>query len=727
VTNSFNQAPSVTLTSPTNGAVFQVPATMTLAALAADPDGALIRVEFFAGDISLGRATNAPYETVWTDAPVGTHALVAKARDNRLAVTVSAPVTITVEPPPLGNGIGLRGDYYDNMDFTGTRVRRIDPTVNFGWGDGQPDPGIGADSFSVRWTGSVQPRFSESYTFYTVSDDGIRLWVNNRLVIDNWTDHGDTENAGLIALEGGLLYDIRMEMYENGGGATAQLLWSSPSVAKEIIPSTQLHPPTSSNLPPVISLTSPTGGVFVAGATLNLAADALDPDGAIFKVEFFNGSSKLGETGVAPYVFPWTNVTAGQHTLRAVATDDSALTRTSAPVNLTVVAGFTSNVTLVTTGSVWRYRDTGEDLGAAWTAIGFNDAGWSSGPAQLGYGDGDERTIVGYGPNSGAKYITTYFRRSFLVGETADFTALNLRVLRDDGVIVYLNGSEVYRNNLPAGAVNDQTSASTAVGGADESTYYGVAINPGYLVPGTNLVAAEIHQSSGSSTDISFDFELTGIVSVIAPYVVIQPVSQSAVVGQNVTFSVGVEGTPPLAYQWRLNGAAMAGATAGTLTLLGVQLDQAGAYRVVVTNTAGSATSAEATLSVSEPDTDGDGLPDWWELANGTNPFYPDPDMDPDHDGLTNLQEFMAGTEPTNALSVLRLETVFLDRGADLRLGFTAVSNRSYTLQGCTNLANAAWQPLVTVPAQPTTRWWQATNRVDGPWRFYRLVTPAQP
>jgi hypothetical protein len=727
VTNSFNQAPSVMLVSPTNGALFQVPADVALAALASDPDGAVTQVEFFAGQISLGVATNAPYQMTWTSAPVGAHALVAKARDNRLAVTVSAPVIITVEPPPLGNGIGLRGDYYDNIDLTGTRVRRIDPTVNFGWGSGQPDAGIGPDTFSVRWTGSVQPRFSETYTFYTVSDDGARLWVNNRLLIDNWTDHSDTEDAGFIELQGGVLYDIHMEMYENGGGATARLLWSSPSTAKEVIPGTQLYPPTSSNLPPVISLTSPTGGVFVAGSTLNLAADALDPDGAVFKVEFFNGPSKLGEGGLAPYVFPWTNVPAGQHTLRAVATDDSALSCTSAPAYITVVAGFTSNVTLVATGSVWCYRDTGEDLGSAWTTMEFNDAGWSTGPAQLGYGEGDERTVVSYGPNSGAKYITTYFRRTFTVAGLANFTALNLRILRDDGVIVYLNGSEAYRNNMPAGVVNYQTVASSAVGGADESTFYSAALNPGYLVPGTNVVAAELHQSSGGSTDISFDFELAGTLSVIAPYVVLQPLSQSALVGQNVTLSVGVEGTPPLAYQWRFDGAPISGATAATLTLPNVQLSQAGAYSVVITNAAGLAASAKAILSVSEPDSDGDGLPDWWELANGTNPNFPDAGADPDQDRLTNFQELIAGTHPTNALSVLRLEMAVLDGSTDLRLGFTAVSNRGYTLQCCTNLLNATWQRLVTVSAQPTTRWWQGTNRVDGTSRFYRLVTPSQP
>jgi len=96
--------------------------------------------------------------------------------------------------------------------------------------------GDGLAVFSARWTGQIQPRYSEKYTFYTLSDDGIRLWVNNQLLIDNWTDHGGTENTGTIDLEAGRKYDIKIEYYQGGGGAVAKLLWSSQSQAKEIIP-----------------------------------------------------------------------------------------------------------------------------------------------------------------------------------------------------------------------------------------------------------------------------------------------------------------------------------------------------------------------------------------------------------------------------------------------------------------------------------------------------------
>jgi hypothetical protein len=101
---------------------------------------------------------------------------------------------------------------------------------------------MGADTFSVRWTGQVMPQFSETYTFYTTSNDGVRLWVNGQLLIDNWTDHAATENSGTITLTGGQRYDIRMDFYDNLRNAVARLSWSSPSTAKAVVPTARLFP-----------------------------------------------------------------------------------------------------------------------------------------------------------------------------------------------------------------------------------------------------------------------------------------------------------------------------------------------------------------------------------------------------------------------------------------------------------------------------------------------------
>ena len=153
-------------------------------------------------------------------------------------------------PIPIASPVnGLLATYFDTINFTGASVTRIDPTVDFDWAAGVPVAGIGADTFSVRWTGQVEAPSTETYRFYTQSDDGVRLWVNGQRLIDNWTDHVATENSGTIALTAGQRATIVMETYENGGNAVAKLQWSSPSIAKVTIPSARLYPQTGRSAP----------------------------------------------------------------------------------------------------------------------------------------------------------------------------------------------------------------------------------------------------------------------------------------------------------------------------------------------------------------------------------------------------------------------------------------------------------------------------------------------
>ncbi len=173
----------------------------------------------------------------------------------------------------------------------------------------------------------------------------------------------------------------------------------------------------------------------------------------------------------------------------------------------------TTSPTLIATGSIWKYLDNGSNQGTAWRALAFDDSAWKSGPAQLGYGDGDEATVVSYGSNANNKFVTTYFRRNFSVADKTQVTALALRLVRDDGAVVYLNGTEVYRSNMPTGTISSSTFASTAVGGADESTFFSASVSPSLLVNGNNVIAVEIHQSDAASSDISFDFGLTATLS----------------------------------------------------------------------------------------------------------------------------------------------------------------------------------------------------------------------
>lgn len=155
-----------------------------------------------------------------------------------IAGATTAPATFTVTV--AAGGAGLLGEYYSNMDHTGLVFRRVDPTVDFDWGSGSPDPSMATNYFSIRWTGYVQPQYTQTYTFTTLVDDGVRLWVNNQLLVDSWVDQPATEHSGTITLTAGQLVSIKMEMFELAGFAVAKLYWSSASQPKQIIPSNRL-------------------------------------------------------------------------------------------------------------------------------------------------------------------------------------------------------------------------------------------------------------------------------------------------------------------------------------------------------------------------------------------------------------------------------------------------------------------------------------------------------
>ena len=165
------------------------------------------------------------------------------------------------------------------------------------------------------------------------------------------------------------------------------------------------------------------------------------------------------------------------------------------------------SVELIAAGSTWRFLDNGSNQGTAWQAAAFNDTTWKSGPAQLGYGDGDEATPVNSGGST--KYITTYFRREFDVVDSAAVNALELKLIRDDGAVVYLNGVELIRSNMPSGTIGYTTRASSTVDNAGAATWHTIALDPARLVTGRNVITVELHQSSSTSTDVSFDLALT--------------------------------------------------------------------------------------------------------------------------------------------------------------------------------------------------------------------------
>jgi hypothetical protein len=390
-----------------------------------------------------------------------------------------------------------------------------------------------------------------------------------------------------------------------------------------------------------------------------------------------------------------------------------------------------SAVTFVSKGSVWRYLDDNSNQGTAWRDPAFDDSAWNSGPAQLGFGDGDEVTVINGGP-SNARYITTYFRGTFDVPSVAGLRDLAVNVLRDDGVVVYLNGTEVFRSNMPEGAtITSSTYASSAVGGADETTtYYPGAISPTLLKAGANTLAIELHQANATSSDLSFDLELTGNVSSqnTAPIVNAGPDLSITLPAQvDLQGSVIDDGLPlppgaPSNLWTVVSGPAAVTFDNPAAPRTAARFSTAGTYVLRLTSNDGEFTiQDEMTVSVAPGDAYAA-----WKSANFTAAELSDPNIsgdnaDPDGDGMANLAEYIAGTNPRDAQSFLSVGAITTDTG--IGLIFDAMPGRSYDIVTREAVDSGIWSIVQSVQPTQTEQPIQINlgTLLDEPTRFYKI------
>ncbi len=250
-----NRAPTAAISgSPTGG-----PAPLVVAFSAAgslDPDGDALNYAWTFGD----GATASGVAPSHTFAVAGSFTVAVAVNDGH-GHSSHATTTIVVTSgggggPVVGTGTGLLGTYFDNEDFTGTSVQRTDAVIDFDWGHGIPIAGIADDRFSVRWTGKIQAQYSETYTFTTTTDDGVRLWVDGVQLIDDWSSHGPLAQSGTITLTAGQKYAVKMDYFDGEQGALARLMWSSASTPAAIIPGSQIYPE---------AMTPPPGGGSAPG------------------------------------------------------------------------------------------------------------------------------------------------------------------------------------------------------------------------------------------------------------------------------------------------------------------------------------------------------------------------------------------------------------------------------------------------------------------------------
>lgn len=288
---------------------------------------------------------------------------------------------------------------------------------------------------------------------------------------------------------------------------------------------------------------------------------------------------------------------------------------------------------------VWRYLDNGSNQGTAWREPAFDDTAWSSGLAELGYGDAGEgrpeRTLVGYGPDANNRHVTTYFRSIFEVTGSETLTNLKIRLLRDDAAAVYLNGHEIYRDqsangfpNLPANPAYNQFS-SGSISAADEAALRDLSafLTPNsaqFLVEGVNVVAVEVHQATAASSDVSFDLELkadrlpyAGVLandtdpegSALTAQLVSPPAHGSLALGANGTFTYTPQslylGPDSFTYRATDGGATSAVATVSIEVTAGV--NQAPVAAVDAATVAEDALLTVGTPGVLGNDTDANG------------------------------------------------------------------------------------------------------------------------
>ncbi|MBL7935729.1 MAG: DUF839 domain-containing protein, partial [Bacteroidia bacterium] len=273
------------------------------------------------------------------------------------------------------------------------------------------------------------------------------------------------------------------------------------------------------------------------GAVIYINNTELDrvnmPAGAITYTTLANSPAVGSTFAVFKKMFHKSILNIGDNTI-AVEVHQQAATSSDKFFDLSIQPIKNDSV-VVAANSTWKYNDQGVAQTSQWVDLGFDDALWNSGNGVLGYGNGDETTVLNYGSDAANKHTTTYFRKKFNLLSASGYNTLKLLLKRDDGAVVYLNGIDVYRNNIISGPVSYSTTAINYVEGADENAWITINLPSSYLVSGDNIVAVEIHKFNKTESDLRFDMQIllqqnTSTQTAASQIVVCDP-SQSQAIG----------------------------------------------------------------------------------------------------------------------------------------------------------------------------------------------------
>lgn len=570
---------TVALSAPTAGQLFRGTQPVTVTALPSVGTPLTIgSVEFFLDGVSLGTDPLAPYTTNLTGLADGSHVLYAVAMDSlgRLAVSVTnsfqvlnLPAGVLVGPAGYTTGFDTQppASEWSTRSFgsggMGTAdiatAGALDAAVQTNAAaaitnqctSSTANPPSSAATATWSTTGYLQTRPTQVSaillmgTFVnTTGTNATRV----RLAYDYTTNR-----AGLVAEEvrGQRVYYsltgatnswvLIPELSQTNQGALSAdvtlggtwtnrgvlfLLWAdangsgSPDDANDldnlsvgVTGGTPVTPPLS-----VALTTPPNGAAFQAPASLALAAE-ISGQPEPTNVLFLANGTVVGSAAASPYLALWSNVPSALYRLSAVACNANG-SYTSAPVSLTVTNLWAGSYLLVDAEEVWKYLDDGSAPDSGWNLPAFDDGAWWQGNAALGYGTSGLGTLIRSNRADSARIITTFFRHAFVVPDhPAAYTYLLTKLLVDDGAVVYLNGVEIFRHNLPEGPVDSQTLAVSNVPPAGELVT--LQLRPDLLRTGTNLLAIEMHLAATNAADLLCSLELEAVVTNAPPSVAI--------------------------------------------------------------------------------------------------------------------------------------------------------------------------------------------------------------
>lgn len=392
----------------------------------------------------------------------------------------------------------------------------------------------------------------------------------------------------------------------------------------------------------------------------------------------------------------------------------------------------TENQPIVDAGARWSYLDNGSNQGTAWRAPEFDDTAWAAGNARLGYGD-TQTTRVSFGPNASDKYRTTYFRHTFNVASLSGLRGLLVRLQRDDGAIVYLNGTEVMRNNMPEGTVTYTTFASSVVDAGTEYAWFDQPADPALLRVGANVLAVEVHQINASSSDLGMDLQLIGAFSSenTAPILSAGPdlaitLPNSAML-QGSVIDDGLPSPPgaPDNLWTKVSGPGTVTFENARAPRTRAEFSMAGTYVLQLATTDGQFSAQDTmTVEVAADNTYANWRAQHFNAAELADQNISGDTADPDGDDFVNYAEFVAGTDPRDPNSFLGLGAELLPTATALR--FTAMPGITYELQYRDQVDQGPWlqwRGFESSPNQTPTEV-QVPTELDQTGVFFRLITP---